>query len=176
MAVDIALVLRSEHRRLKGLAARCGRTSRGFHDPPSDLQKALRAHVLAAAAEVYPTAAQKSTANGWPAQEFAEIRKAAEANTISADELVRAVEDLVDAEMQFVVPAVESLELNARRRMGKVFRMRRDANLRNGDPGSRRRRSQTELYEMARRAGVEHRSSMTQAQLQEALEARSRHR
>ena len=138
MAVDIALVLRSEHRRLKELAARCGRTSRGFHDPPSDLQKALRAHVLAAAAEVYPTAAQKSTANGWPAQEFAEIRKAAEANTISADELVRAVEDLVDAEMQFVVPAVESLELNARRRMGKVFRMRRDANLRNGDPAGRR--------------------------------------
>jgi hypothetical protein len=56
--------------------------------------------------------------------------------------------------------------------MGKVFRMRRDANLRSGHDGSRRRRSQTELYEMARRAGVEHRSRMTQAQLQAALEAR----
>ncbi len=123
---------------------------------------------------MYPTAAQRSTTNDWPAEEFAEIRKAAEATKISADELVRAAQDLVGAEVQFVVPAVETLELNVRRRMGKVFRMRRDANLRTGDPGSRRRRSQTELYEMARRAGVEHRSSMTQAQLQQALEARSR--
>ena len=130
--------------------------------------------MLAAGAEVYPTAAQRSITNDWPAEEFADIRKVAEATEIGADELIRAAKELVGAEVRFVLPAVESLELNVRRRMGKVFRMRRDANLRNGDSGSRRRRSQTELYEMARRAGVEHRSSMTQAQLQEALEARSR--
>ena len=148
---------------------RCGRTSRGFHDPPSDLQKALRAHVLAAAAEVYPTAAQKSTANGWPAQEFAEIRKAAEANTISADELVRAVEDLVDAEMQFVVPAVESLELNARRRMGKVFRMRATPICATVTPvpGAAGRRQGCTRWPDGLAWSTDR--GMTQAQLQEAL-------
>ena len=72
-----------------------------------------------------------------------------------------------------IVALLEQLGLDERRRLGKVFRIRRDAQLRGSSSGSRRRRSQTELYEMARRAGVEHRSRMTQAQLQAAIEARS---
>lgn len=172
MAVDITLVLPSEHRHLQQLVERCGRTTRGFHDPSADLQQALRAHVLAAAAEVYPIAAQKSVGSGWPAEQLCEVRRVAENPTAAADELVGTTGNLVRVELEFVVPALESLEQLARRRMGKVFRMRRDANLRNSEGGARRRRSQTELYEMARRAGVEHRSRMTQAQLQEALAER----
>jgi hypothetical protein len=53
--------------------------------------------------------------------------------------------------------------------MGKVFRIRRDAVLRGGHARQHRQRSHTELYELARRAGLENRSTMTQAQLQAAV-------
>ncbi len=173
MAVDIALVLRSEHRRLGELSARCCRRSRGFHNPQSDLRLALRAHVLAASAEIYPRAVELGGPDDWPAARMAAIRHAAESPDTAPAELVAATRELILAEEQRVVGLLEvSLELPERRRMGRAFRLRRDANLRGGATGPRRRRSQTELYELARRAGVERRSRMTQAQLQAAMDAR----
>jgi hypothetical protein len=172
MAVDITLVLASEHRRLRQLIDRCGRSSRGFHDPVKELQNALRAHVLAASAEVYPTAATLGSPSDWPAEDLVRVRQLAESARPTRSELVRAAGTLIDAE-QHVLAVLPSLELTDRRRLGKVFRIRRDSLLRGVVAGSRRRRSQTELYELARRAGVEHRSRMTQVQLQAAIEARS---
>ena len=172
MAVDIVLVLGSEHRRLRQLLDRCGRSSRGFQDPAQELHKALRAHVLAATAEVYPTAAALGSSSQWPAEEIADIRMCAESSHPAREELTGAAEGLIRIE-RHIVALLEQLGLDERRRLGKVFRIRRDAQLRGSSSGSRRRRSQTELYEMARRAGVEHRSRMTQAQLQAAIEARS---
>ena len=170
MAVDIVLVLGSEHRRLRQLVERCGRSSRGFHDPVHDLQQALRAHVLAASAEVYPTAAEHYSR--WPAQELAHVRREVEDPPHGRAELAATTESLITAE-QDVIAALEGLVLTERRRLGKVFRMRRDSLLRSSTTTSRRRRSQTELYELARRAGVEHRSRMTQAELQAAIDARA---
>lgn len=169
MAVDIVLVLGSEHRRLRQLVERCGRSSRGFHDPVQDLQQALRAHVLAASAEVYPTAAAHGSR--WPAQELAQVRGEVEDPHRGRAELAETTRSLISAEQE-VLAALEGLELTERRRLGKVFRMRRDSLLRGSSTTSRRRRSQTELYELARRAGVEHRSRMTQAELQAAIDAR----
>jgi hypothetical protein len=170
MAVDIVLVMRSEHRRVQQLIDRCGRASRGFHDPVQELLQVLRAHMLAATAEIYPSAVKVNPAN-WPADRLTEVRTLLEREP-RADEVTHAAEVLVTAEAEHVLPLLESLEVTARRRLGKVFRIRRDALVRASGNSHRRRRSQTELYEAARRAGVEHRSRMTQAQLHAAIEAR----
>ncbi len=174
MAVDIALVLRSEHRQIQRQIERCGRTSRGFADPAGDLQATLRSHILAATTEVYPTAAKLTDPNSWPAEVLASVRTTAEADEVDEDALLKAAAELIRAEETSVLPVLEDrLEIPARRRMGKVFRIRRDANARAAVAGQRRRhRSQTELYEVARRAGVEQRSRMTQSELQAAIEAR----
>lgn len=172
MAVDIVLVLRSEHRRIQQLIERCGRTSRGFHDPVADLQQALRAHVLAATAEIYPTAAKASDPDLWPADRLTEVRTVVEQDHASEADLIRAAHELIAAEEQSIMAVLEDLELLSRRRLGKVFRIRRDAAVRAASSTGRRRRSQTELYELARRAGVEHRSRMTQSELQAAIEDR----
>ena len=171
MAVDIVLVLGSEHRRLRQLVERCGRSSRGFHDPVRELQKVLRAHIVAASAEVYPTAATLGPPSQWPAEAIAGVRQQAESGRPTRSELAAAADGLIGVEL-YVMSLLEGLELTDRRRLGKVFRIRRDALLRSAGNASRRRRSQTELYEVARRAGVEHRSRMTQAQLQAAIDAR----
>lgn len=170
MAVDIVLVLGSEHRRIQQLVDRCGRASRGFHDPVEELSQVLRAHVLAATAEIYPSAAKVNPAN-WPADGLTEVRTLVEGDP-DAEGLMRAAALLLAAEQEHVVPLLESLEIHARRRLGKVFRIRRDALARAAANSHRRRRSQTELYEVARRVGVEHRSRMTQSELQAAIEAR----
>jgi hypothetical protein len=172
MAVDIVLVLRSEHRHIQQLIDRCGRASRGFHDPAAELHQALRAHVLAATAEIYPTAAKACDPQEWPAERLTSVRTLVERDRIKDSEAKQAAEDLVGAEESSVIPSLEGLELAQRRRLGKVFRIRRDALARQAAGSRRRRRSQTELYELARRAGVEHRSRMTQAELQAAIEAR----
>jgi hypothetical protein len=172
MAVDIVLVLASEHRRLRHLVQRCGRSSRGFHDPAGELQAVLRAHVLAATAEVYPTAASVDQPSQWPAGDLARLRRVVESTHPARPELAAAADELIAVE-QYVIGLLHGLDVADRRRLGKVFRIRRDALLRNPSTGSRRRRSQTELYELARRAGVAHRSRMTQAQLQAAIDARS---
>lgn len=172
MAVDVVLVLHSEHRRLQQLVERCGRSRRGFHDPAAELQQALQAHMLAATAEIYSTAARLCPGE-WPAETLTEVRVTAEAQRPDAAALQAATDVLVRVERDVVIPALESgLEVPARRRLGKAFRIRRDAAARHTHSSRRRRRTQTELYEVARRVGIEHRSRMTQAELQAALEAR----
>lgn len=170
MAVDVVLVLQSEHRKLHQLVERCGRPSRGFHDPHADLQQALYAHLVAATAEIYPATA-RLCGEDWPAARLSELRALAEGEP--TDALTAAAEDLVELEQRCVLPVLdERMELEARRRLGKVFRIRRDAAARSANSTRRRHRTQTELYELARRAGIEHRSRMTQAELQAAIEAR----
>jgi hypothetical protein len=172
MAVDIVLVLRSEHRHIQQLLDRCSRASRGFHDPIAELHQALRSHVLAATAEIYPTAAKACDPQEWPADRLTLVRTLVERDHLEDSEARHAAEELVEAEEDSVIPILEGLELIQRRRLGKVFRIRRDALVRQSAGSRRRRRSQTELYELARRAGVEHRSRMTQAELQAAIDAR----
>lgn len=171
MAVDIVLVLGSEHRKIQQLVDRCGRATRGFHDPVNELSQALRAHVQVATAEIYPSAAKVSDPSQWPAEALTEVRTLLEREP-ETGRVTHAAAVLIKAEEDHVVPVLEGMELIARRRLGKVFRIRRDALARQTSDTHRRRRSQTELYELARRAGVEHRSRMTQAELQAAIEAR----
>jgi hypothetical protein len=85
--------------------------------------------------------------------------------------LARAAVALAAAEAAAVLPRLADLPINERRRIGKVFRIKRDGALRGAGPATRRQRSQTELYELARRAGVEQRSRMTLAQLEAAVSA-----
>lgn len=176
MAVDVVLVLQSEHRKLHQLVERCSRPSRGFHDPVADLQQALDAHLAAATAEIYPTAARLAGPD-WPPEAVSRIREAVDSVSGDSDDahaaLLQATTELVALEEHHVLPHLEQrVELAPRRRLGKVFRMRRDAAVRNAGTSHRRHRTQTELYELARRAGIEHRSRMTQAELQAAIEAR----
>jgi 2-hydroxychromene-2-carboxylate isomerase len=172
MASDIGLVLGSEHRDLLVLADQCGRASRGFHDPATDLGRRLGAHLAAADAEVYPVLRASASLDLAGLRVAIETVEAALASDAAVrEDLARVARRLVDVERVAVVPALAAmLPIAERRRMGKVFRLRRDAVLRAAHTHQHRKRSQTELYEVARRAGLEHRSSMTQAQLQDAVE------
>jgi hypothetical protein len=169
MASDIGLVLKSEHRDLLILADRCGRVSRGFQDPGADLRRRLSAHLAAASEDVYP--ALPGTPDPELLRTVDQVSSALEDETANGEVLAAAARDLVAAEQESVVPPLlEQVPVSERRRMGKVFRIRRDAAL-SREPGRpHRHRSQSELYELARRAGVEHRSRMTLSHLQDAVD------
>jgi hypothetical protein len=171
MASDVVLVLRSEHRDLLILADRCRRMSRGFHDPVADLRRRLQAHLAAAEMEVWPVL--RSVSPSTPADLVQAIERAGAAlgdGSAGREDLPHVVGGLVEAERSSVMLAfLTQLPIAERRRVGTVFRMRRDAALRADHSRHSRQRSQTELYELARRAGVERRSTMNQAQLQAAV-------
>jgi hypothetical protein len=172
MASDIVLVLGTEHRDLRILADQCGRLSRGFHDPVAGLRRRLQAHVAAADLEVFPALSRSSSppnlANLVNAVEL--VGAALGDASVAREELAKVAWGLVEAERSDVLSALATqLPIAERRRMGKVFRMRRDAVMRAVHARHNRQRSQTELYELARRAGLKHRSTMTQAQLQAAV-------
>jgi hypothetical protein len=171
MASDIGLILGSEHRDLLVLADRCGRVSRGFQDPGADLARRLVAHLVAAEAEVY------SCQRAPDPPDLADLRDAVErvdaalgSGAAERAELALVARGLGDVERGGGLPVLAArLPIAERRRMGRVFRIRRDAVLRGAHSRPNRQRSQSELYELARRAGVERRSTMTQAQLQAAV-------
>lgn len=175
VASDIALVLRTEHRQLKVLADRCGRDGRGFQDPVADLRRELIAHLSAVRGEVYPAVPDVVPQAGDGSTNAAPTT-AEDVADPDADVAAMALR-VVAFEEAHVVPALEQgLSLAERRRIGKVFRIRRTGAARAAGTGQRRQRSQSELYEAARRAGVEQRSRMTVAQLQAAVEAVERSR
>jgi hypothetical protein len=167
MASDIVLVLRSEHRELGMLVEQCGRPSRGFQDPQEDLRRRLSAHVAATTAAVHPAI------GAWrpPELEAALHAVRSELDAPSRTGLASTASALVEAERETVLPRLAELPIAERRRVGKVFRIKREGALRGAGTHSRRQRSQTELYELARRAGVEQRSRMTLAQLEAAVSA-----
>jgi hypothetical protein len=171
MASDIGLVLKSEHRDLLILADQCGRTSRGFHDPVVDLSRRLQAHLAAAAEDVYPflrSSSSPGSANLVHAVE--RVGAALHDAAVGREELALVAHALVEAEQSDVLLVLATqLPIAERRRMGKVFRIRRDGVLRGAHSRQLRQLSQTELYELARRAGLKHRSTMTQVQLQAAV-------
>lgn len=167
MASDICLVLRSEHRDLLVLADQCGRVSRGLHDPVAGLSHRLAAHLRAAEEEVHPVLRSSAPAT---LTDLLDVERAVAGLGADRQGLARAARELVDVERAVVVPALAALlPIADRRRLGRVFRIRRDAVLRGAHPRQNRQLSQTELYELARRAGLEHRSTMTQAQLRAAV-------
>jgi hypothetical protein len=167
MASDIVLVLRSDHRELLLLAEQCTRSSRGLERPEEALRRRLDAHANAVRQVVQPSAPVASD----PGLTSALASVAGEVETPSREGLAECTRSLVELESDRVLPALLALPLDERRRMGKVFRIHRDRSLRQTVPPVRRQRSQTELYELARRAGVEQRSRMTQSQLEEAVSA-----
>jgi hypothetical protein len=171
VASDIILVLRSDHRELRVLADQCRRPSRGFERPDEDLHRRLTAHTQAAQEIVYPAAAQAAGSTG--ESEFRQVLAAvhAQLENPSREGLADAACALVECESTLVIPTLDTLIIEDRRRMGKVFRIHRERSLRHSVSAGRRQRSQTELYELARRAGLEQRSRMTQAQLEEAVSA-----
>lgn len=175
MASDIGLVLKSEHRDLLILADRCGRTSRGFQDPAADLRRRLSAHLSTATEEVY--SALPATPEPGLLRVIDRVTSVLEDEGATGEVLADVARDLVAVEKELVVPPLlENVPIAERRRMGKVFRIRRDSALNRGPGRPHRQLSQSELYEQARRAGIEHRSRMTLAQLQEAVdEAHRRH-
>jgi hypothetical protein len=158
MASDILLVLKSDHRTLGLLADRCTRPARGFADPRRDLERALSAHLAATSTEVYPRVRRDGPGILPEALATADARR-----------LIALAEDVRSYEESEVLPALEALLIEDRRRIGKVYRIRRDVALRSFGTSRRRPPSQPELYELARRAGVEQRSRMTAAQLHAAV-------
>ncbi len=166
MASDIVLLLKSEHRRLLTLADQCRRRPRGLADPAGELRRLLHAHACGVAGDVLDDGAVAPAVVGFDPITPGEVA------AIPEPELPRAARELVEAEAAQVLPALaERVSLPERRRVGKVYRTRRDARLRGAMRPRRRELSQTELYELARRAGVQHRSTMTQAELLAAVEA-----
>lgn len=168
MASDVVLLLRSEHRRLLALVERCERTARGLHDPVAQLRRELWAHAAAAGEEITAAAPRGERP---PEQWVATLDRVADlAADAAVPALRRVTTALVQTEDRVLLPWLgQALTLDERRRVGKLYRVRRDSHSRTRL--SRRQRSRTELYEKARRAGVENRSRMTQAELQAAVEA-----
>lgn len=166
MASDLVLVLRSEHRRLTRLSERSRRSSRGLQDPRAELRRAVTAHAAAGRSELLPALDAWPMAPRWQAL--------LERTTDVPDaELPEAVETLVEVEQELLLPWLADVSsVDDRRRLGTLYRVRRDMAAR--APVSRPSLTRTELYERARRAGVENRSRMTQAELREAVEARER--
>lgn len=156
MASDIVLVLRSEHRDLLLLADQRGRASRGFHDPETGLRSRLHAHVAAAEAEVYPTLRSSGSPNVSDLLHAVErVAGALDDTAITREELAEVAQDLVAAERSAVLLFLAAqMPIGERRRMGRVFRKRRDAALRVTQGHHHRNVSQTELHELARRAGL----------------------
>jgi hypothetical protein len=177
MASDIGLVLGSEHRDLLVLADQCGRAARGLRDPAAELRRRLVAHLAAAEAEVFPVLRSFASLDLTDLSTAVEqLGAALRDDAAAAQDLARGARALVDSERVAVVPVlVARLPIAERRRMGKVFRIRRDGVLRGWHSRPLRQLSQTELYELARRAGLKHRSTMTQAQLQAAVAQWGRH-
>jgi hypothetical protein len=168
MASDIVLVLRSDHRQLLLLAEQCRRPSRGLERPEEALRRALAAHVEAVGTVVYPPVASRADPDQLrPALSAV----AAHLENPSRTGLAESACALVEVESSTVIPALAALPIADRRRMGKVFRIHQERRLRHAAPLVRRQRSQTELYELARRAGLARRSRMTQSQLEEAVSA-----
>ncbi len=168
MASDVVLLLRSQHRRMLALLERCERTSRGLHDPVAQLRRELAAHVSAAGEEI---AAAAPRGERPPAQWVADLDRVGDlAVDAGVPDLRLATRGLVQTEEHVLVPWLQqALTVDERRRVGKLYRVRRDSRAKTRL--SRRQRSRTELYEKARRAGVENRSRMTQAELQDAVQA-----
>lgn len=171
MASDIGLVLKSEHHDLLVLADQCSRVSRGLHDPGAALRRRLLAHLAAADEGVYPVHRSLSPASAPGVQQAVDLVNDVLGDDVAAREsLGQVARRLVEAEREVVLLVLAAqLPIAERRRMGRVFRIRRDALLRGAHARTHRQRSQTELYELARRAGLEHRSNMTQSQLQAAV-------
>jgi hypothetical protein len=171
MASDIVLVLRSEQRSLDLLAQRCSRRSRGLEDPFGDLRAGLLSHVEAVAQEVAPTLRGFGEQAEWLQAMRQHILAAAD------NDLPREASEVVEFERIELLPAVASLAVEHRRRLGKAFRIRREASQRARGQGRRRPAvSQTELYEQARRAGISQRSRMSHAELWEAVSGAQAHR
>lgn len=167
MASDIILVLRSEHRELLNLAEQCRRSSRGFQHPEEELRRRLGAHAAAAAEAVYPAGSTGTAADPALQQVLAEV--AAQGEHPTRDAVAEGAVALVAIERAQVIPDLEFLLIGDRRRIGKLFRILRERHLRHFTSTVRRQRSQSELYEVARRAGLEHRSRMTLSQLEAAV-------
>lgn len=168
MTSDIILVLRSDHRELLTLAEQCARPSRGFQDPEDELRRRLAAH--AAAREAAVPSPPDGVGPDPQLHEAGDSVPAGITDLWREGVVVQAVR-LVAFEREHLLPALDRLLIADRRRMGKVFRIHRERALRHSSPRVRRQRSQSELYELARRAGIEQRSRMTQAQLDEAVSA-----
>lgn len=167
---DIVLVLRSEHRDLIDLADQCSRPSRGFEDPVGRLNDRLLAHLSALERVAMSTARWLGDGTGSIPDVLEELRRVTgqPASRERTPELARIV---VRREEEDFIPRLEQdVPILERRRAGKSFRVVRDSALRGSHPSSRRVRSQSELYALARRAGLEQRSRMTQVQLQRAVE------
>ncbi len=163
-------MLRSEHRDLIDLADQCGRPSRGFEDPVGRLHDRLRAH-LSALERIAASTSRWLGDGGSPVAEALERLRLGTQGAADRQETPALARTVVDHEEEAVIPEMErAVPLLERRRAGKSFRMVRDTALRANHPSSRRLRSQSELYALARRAGLEHRSRMTQSELQRAVE------
>lgn len=169
MVSDILLLLPSEHRELLLLADRCGRAHRGMASPEAELRRRLRAHLAAGSEAVYPVLAPTPSEVEQLNAALAPVRAEVDGPG-SAEGLARAATVLVRTERALVIPGLAAWPDEDRRRRGKSFRIRRDALVRSAAATtSRRQRSQTELYEVARRAGIANRSRMTQAELEAAV-------
>lgn len=169
MVSDIVLVLRSEHRDLQDLAEQCSRPSRGFEDPVGRLHSRLHAH-LDALERIATTTSRWLGDGAGPIPDVLELLRGSlrEPDRETTAALAMSVVDLEEAE---VIPQLEEeVPLLERRRAGKSFRLVRDSAVRRHHPSSRRVRSQAELYALARRAGLEQRSRMSQVELQHAVE------
>lgn len=180
-----------DHERLGRLLRRVCATGPGQQRWRGELVALLRAHRVAERDEVlaalvaYPELADAVRAQAEVDVELERISAEAASMPLDRPDLAqwcaRAAQVMDDHARRWAESLMQPLETHAPRaevrRLGGAYERRRDAELSNagvpGDPPRRLDLSRAELYELARKAGIEGRSSMTRGELIDELQRRS---
>lgn len=184
-------LLQADHRRIGELVRRLGRSYRAGESLRVEAAAELRAHVEATRAVLLPFAADRQvapgTGDGDPeeallkgliacAAELGDARDPVPAEL--ARRLATAWDQHVEREGPLLTGLRETVEVHRLRMLGDALRRSRDSALRTALRGTSRLNrpvaTRAELYERARRLGIEGRSSMTRGELQSALDQLSR--
>jgi hypothetical protein len=179
-----------DHERMQRLLRRSCTAGPGQDRWRSELVALLRAHRIAEREEVLAQlVSHDSLAEAARTQAAADValdRCTAEAASMSldradlaewCDDLARLLDHHARRWAEHLMQPLENLVARAEvRRLGGAYERRRDAELSTagiaGDPPRRLDLSRAELYEMARKAGIEGRSSMTRGELIDELQRR----
>ena len=189
MGTNAVRLVQADHRRIGELVRRLGRSYRAGESLRVQATAELRAHLEATGAVLLPFAADRQVTPpdmadryeallaglGACVAELGEARDPVPAEL--AGRLAAVWSEHVECERPLLDGLDEAVEVHRLRILGDALRRSRDSALRTALRGTSRLNrpvaTRAELYERARRMGIEGRSSMSRAELQHALDQHS---
>jgi hypothetical protein len=179
-------LVQADHRRIGELVRRLGRSYRAGESLRVQATAELRAHVEATRVILLPFAAERQATPSGATERYEALldglvacaAELGEAPDPVPAELARRLAATWDQHVEWERPLLDGLgevvEVHRLRILGDALGRSRDSALRTGLRGTSRLNrpmaTRAELYERARRMGIEGRSSMSRAELQHALD------